>query len=212
MTTPTTTPITIYLKNMAGDVIPIEADRSWSEEDLLARMAMLYPGKYPSGRTQLLRPSGPLEEEVVSVWVETGPYVERWMENGKSRVRYILPYEHGVIHIRRIILFYSWVRFYAERVLTEPDAKPSPDTVIPYPTLYESIRAVWPEVTPSDMRQIYSVILPDLEEESVKKGLIYTYEYSQEEPLECECGLVVQRCDLLCHEKSAEHRERILKN
>jgi len=202
----TSTPITVYLKNLAGEILPMEADRSWSEEELLARMAALSLVKYPLGRTQILRPSGPLEDqEILPIWVEAGPYVERWVEDGRSHVRYVVPYEHGVIHIRRILLHYTWVRFYAERVLDEP----SSEHVHPYMTLYEALRAVWPEVTPSDMRQVYSVILPDLEKESIQKGLIYNYEYFQEEPVECECGMIVERFDLSRHEKSVEHLERI---
>jgi hypothetical protein len=79
--------------------------------------------------------------------------------------------------------------------------------VQPHPTLYEAIRVVWPEVTPGDMRQIYSVVVQDVEQEATDKGVIYQMEYSQEEPVECACGLVIQRSFLLSHQKS-EHAER----
>lgn len=192
--------LTIYLKNLAGDLLPLSADPSWGETELLAHLTALDPGNYPPKRTQILRPPGPLEaEEVIVVWVEAGPYVERWESEGKQHVRYVVPFPHGVLHVRRILLFHTWVRFYAKHVSHERD---EPEIVQPCATLYEAIRAVWPEVTPGDMQTIYSVILPDLEKEAVRKGMIYCYEYFQEEPMECACGLIVPRSALSSQERT----------
>lgn len=185
-----TSPLTVYLKNLAGNVLPLQAAADWGEAELLTALVARDPMTYPLGRTKILRPPGPLEEEeVISVWVEAGPYVERW-EDGTSQVRYVIPYEHGVIHVQRIFLFHTWVRFYAKHVSPERE---EPEIVQPCATLYEAIRTVWPEVSPAEMRVIYSVILPDLEKESIRKGMIYCYEYYQEEPMECECGAIVPR-------------------
>lgn len=198
---------------MAGEITPVEAQEGWSEVELLSRLSAMNLGKYPLGRTQILRPPGPLEkDEIMPIWIEAGPYVERWEENGKSQVRYIVPLGDSVLHIRRILKHYTWVRFHGVRVYHADPNTENRNDVIPYASLYEAIQAVWPEVTPTDMREIYSIILPDLEKESVQKGLIYNYQYSQEEPVECDCGLIVQRSILYLHVKSQEHADRLLKN
>lgn len=204
-------PITVYLKNMAGEIISIEAQEGWSEVELLSRLSAMNLGKYPSGRTQILRSPGPLEkDEIMPIWVEAGPYVERWEENEKSHVRYIVPLEDSVLHIRRILVYYTWVRFYVVRVYSMDSDTDKMEDVVPYASLYEAIHTVWPEVTPTDMRGIYSIILPDLEKEATRKGRIYYYQYSQEEPVECECGLIVQRSLLYSHKKKLEHTEKRL--
>ena len=195
------TTITIYLKNMAGDLRPLEVDPSCTEADLLTRLLQLDPVSYPRNRTSILSP-GPLEHEgIVSIWVEAGPYVETWEEKGQERIRFVVPFAKDTLHIQRVFLLRTRVWFTARFASSESNKYTLPICA----TLYDAIHLIWPEVTPSDMQDISSFVEEYLSHESVQKGIIYHYEYSPKEPIQCECGTIVQRSSMKNHTQSIVH-------
>lgn len=198
--------ITIYLKNMAGDITPLSVDPSWQDADLLAHLRSEQKDR---GVITLLRSPGPLEDgEIISVWVEEGIYVTQMRVKGKMRTRFVIPIQRSdgdidELYISRIMMLprstTSWYidvhkGGYQEGV---SGTFGGIDDAL-YRALY---RAGYP-LSPSTMRTLYSLIdehLP-MTEEIDGKLHIHHYTYSSEEPMECSCGEVVLRREFEGHQ------------
>lgn len=205
--------ITIYLKNLAGDITSLEVDPTWTASHLLENLRLQDEEAYPPGRTRLLRSPGPFEEgEVISIWIEDSVYMKRVIEKGKEHIRFVIPIKEvddqkeGVeLHVECGLM---WPRYDTAWMIRRVVGQMKEKFIGAHWVLYDALCQSGYTPSPSIMRTLYQLIDAHLTTRTEEhRGKIYTYQfiYSEEEPVECDCGEIVLRGEL------AEHQRRHLK-
>jgi hypothetical protein len=72
-------------------------------------------------------------------------------------------------------------------------------------TLLWVIRTILPDVEPSQMKYLYDIVLPYYEELGREEERKYVHTYWSKEPMECDCGSIVQRSSMAGHKKTKKH-------
>ncbi len=227
--------LTVYIKNMAGDVSPLEVDSSATKDDIALLLFHMEPELYPLQRTLVLRTwleessesesEGEEEEEeehksvdpplmdgeVLSVFVMEEVRVEtgRFPQGGKPYTRLLIPFEGMTL--------YLYVMGY--RTCLRPDeltatygASFSPQVTSPSHTfqaqsiyLFHTIRTLVPDVRPEQMTYLYDIVAPYYDERGRQEEVEYTHRYDPKEPILCACGSTIQRSSLPGHRKTKKH-------
>ena len=206
----------IYIKNMAGDLFPLEVTPSNNLQVILQALYALDPIAYPSFRTTVFRIPQDDEEdskevepviqedEAFYVFVSDGPVIEKgtFPIGGQPYVRFVIPIAGKTIYIYRNHMFETIVYGMSLSPLV---TRPS-DSHRYARTLYDAVRAVHSDVTPAEMLEVYDTVFPYLEQEQLDNNLQYKHEFNPKEPIECECGSVIQRSSLTGHDASKKHK------
>lgn len=230
--------ITIYVKNMAGEVLPLELDSSSTVHDIALQLFRIEPELYPLQRTQILRTwleeeessedeseedqeeqktvDPPLiEGEIVSVFVLDEVRVEtgRFPEGGKPYTRLLVPFQGMTLYL--YVMSYRTCLRPSELTATYA-ASFSPQVTKPSQTfqaqsiyLFHTIRTLVPEVSPEQMAYLYSIVLPYFHERGRQEEVQYSHMYDNKEPILCSCGSTIQRSSVAGHAKTKKHMQFI---
>jgi hypothetical protein len=211
------TPITIYIKNMAGEMSPLEVSRGTTPSQLVKQLSALNKEVYPIGRTVILQEEEqkeevPLtEEEVVCVFVKEGAQKESGcFIGGKPYTRLLIPFDDQTLYLYVMSYHVGYLCNGLRRV--EYGASLSPEITKPSETfqskglcLYEIVRDLVPDVTPSQMKYLYSIVLPYYDELAREENVIYHHYYNEKERIECDCGSIIQQSSVSSHQKTKKH-------
>lgn len=225
------TTITVHIKNMAGDLLPMEVPIGTKNEALIQRLTTLYSSLYPRHRTHIFRSDNgedekkakhPLEDgEIIVAFVsegavkETGifgdePWVfKEW--RGKSYTRFRVPI--GDVYLYVYALSVPMIAGSARQCYYRVSLSPYPFTrgaaeVDGY-VLYRLVVHLLPEVTPEEMKVLYDIVESYYEELSCEDNIKYNHSYAMDEPVACDCGVLVQRSAMPPHCKTKRHRTRL---
>lgn len=209
----------IYVKNLSGDLIPLEVPSEYNLQVVLDLLHSIDPVLYPLSRTILFRVPSQQEEdfgdskeidhpfqegEIISVFVSDAPTIEKgtFPIGGQPYVRFVIPIAEKTLYIYRNFMF-SVVTYgmSLSPVVTRPS-----DSHGYARTLYDAVRAIHPDVTPDQMLDIYDVVFPYLEQEALDHRVTLTHEFNPKEPILCECGSLVQRSSLRGHQATKKHK------
>lgn len=213
----------IYVKNLSGDLVSLDVPSEYNLQVVLDFLYSIDPVSYPSSRTLLFRvPSQQLleeqdfgdskeveppfqEGEILSVFVSEAPTIEKgsFPIGGQPYVRFVIPIADKTLYIYRNFMFQ--VVTYG-MTLSPVVTRPS-DSHGYARTLYDAVLAIHPDVTPDQMLDIYDHVFPYLEQEAHDFGWELTHEFNPKEPIQCECGSVIQRSSLRGHESTKKHKQ-----
>lgn len=215
--------ITVYVKNLAGDLFPLEVEPTLPLYEIANELTLSDPETYPRGRIQLVRlpqtdeegdekdfqpPLSP--EEVLAVIVLDPPHLEQGVfpQGGQPYTRivssfrgqtlylYLVPYGSG-FRERTLNFGVSW---------SAEVTKPSETIPTQHHFLYQTMATVVPDVTPAEMAALYEVVTPYCDQLGNDDGYTYFHYLDPKEPLECGCGSVVKRSGLKAHENTKKHK------
>ena len=214
--------ITVYVKNLAGDLFPLEVEPTLPLHEIANELTLSDPEAYPIGRVQLLRlpqsdeegdekefqpPLSP--EEVLAVVIMDSARLEHGVfpQGGQTYTRIALPFRGKPLYLY-LVPYGSGFR---ERTwmfgtsLSAEVTKPSETIQGKHHFLYQTMTTVVPDVTPGEMSVLYEMVIPYCDE--LEKGDDYTYHhlFDPKEPVECGCGSIVKRSGLTAHTKTKKH-------
>jgi hypothetical protein len=211
----------IHIKNMAGDLFPLQVEPSNDLQTILSALHSIDPIMYPLSRTLLFRvPSNEEDEgdskevepffqddEVISVFVSDAPTVEKGVFplGGQPYVRFVIPIADKIIYLYRNFMYETVV--YGTS-LSARVTRPS-DSHGYARTLYDAVLAVHPDVTPEQMLDVYDIVFPYLEQEGHDLGREIRHEYNPKEPIRAPSGFVVQRSGLTRHKATKKYKQFI---
>lgn len=216
--------ITVYVKNLAGDLFPLEVEPTLPLHEIAHELTLSDPEAYPIGRVQLLRlpqsdedeegdekefqpPLSP--EEVLAVVIMDSARLEQgiWPQGGQTYTRLVIPFRGQPLYL---YLTYHGNGF-RERTwmfgtsLSPAVTKPSETIRGQHHFLYQTMKTAVPDVTPAEMSALYEVVIPYCNELEKGDEYAYLHLFDPKEPVECGCGSVVKRSGLTAHTKTKKH-------
>lgn len=209
----------IYVKNMSGDLVSLEVPSEYNLQVVLDLLHSIDPHTYPRSRTILFRvPSQqddfgdskevepPFQEgDILSVFISDAPTIEKgtFPIGGQPYVRFVIPIADKTLYIYRVLQF----RVVTYGMSLSPVVTRPSDSYGYARTLYDAVRAIHSDVTPDQMLDIYDHVFPYLDQEAHDFGCELIHEFNPKEPIQCECGSVVQRSSLRGHESTKKHKQ-----
>ena len=212
----------IYIKNMSGDLVSLEVTSEYNLQVVLDLLYSIDPVSYPRSRTLLFRvPSQQQEEQdfgdskevdppfqegdILSVFISDAPTIEKgsYPIGGQPYVRFVIPIADKTLYIYRNFRF----QVVTYGMTLSPVVTCPSDSHGYARTLYDAVRVIHPDVTPDQMLDIYDHVFPYLEQEAHDQNVTLTHEFNPKEPIQCECGSVVQRSSLRGHESTKKHKQ-----
>jgi len=221
--------ITVYVKNMAGDLVSVELSAGSSVEQLVQTLYVMDKSLYPSQRTHVYRSSMeekkeekeenkkpvPLEDgEVVSVFVseeytkKTGIFEEDIKTPGGVAVRKGAPYTQFIVPIanKTIYLYAVGEQYGRPNNYLYFLASFASDVDDNYCVtrrcgyrLYDVMKDMFYSITPGQMKTLYDII------DSHYKDSGYIQDYNKNENVMCDCGSIVRRMCLIGHYTMKKH-------
>ena len=212
--------VSIYLKNIAGDLFPLDVAPSASLEEIAEQASASHPEPFPPGRTKVLSMEDSKEHEegeMLLVVVLDSPIMEKgiYPQGGQPYTRWSVSLR-GKKHYLYINKFHSpW-----GKNILEPDyafgvkenvTKPSESHSGLSTDLWHLVKLYVPDVTPNEMNGLREMVEPYLQQveqpnNKHPNGREIVQYISKDEPMECGCGSVVKYSGLKSHEKTKKHR------
>jgi len=210
--------MSIYLKNMAGEMIPMKVDPSASLLEIAQQASVQDPKQFPPGRTSVMRLEEEQKEsltadETLLVFITEGPYLESGVfpKGGKPYDRWVIPFRGQTLYLytQKHHNKFAGVSIF---IISEYSVSWSPEvtkpTHLPRSTiLYDLMKWFISDVTPQEMTMLYDIVLPYYQELDKKKGQVSTAQiYNPSEPLQCGCGSIIKRKSLYDHDHTRKHK------
>jgi len=202
--------ISVFIKNMAGDLTLLEVPTGTKVEDMPSRLTELDREAYPPYRTRVFRLKEEdekdtvlKEEDILSVLILDQPEPETGVfpQGGKPYTRCVLQVGDKTVYL--YLMSWGVSRLFRQSdfaISFSPEVtKPSTTFISEGMCLYDMVHNVIPDITPSQMKNLYDVVNPYYEK------LGYLHRYNPQEPIECECGSIVKRSSMPGHKKTKNH-------
>ena len=217
--TAATSTVTVFIKNMSGDVLPLNVSCDATLDEIADQLTLTHP-EFPEQRTRLFRfPEGeekqaPVEEGDVLMAIVEVSFEERgvWSKGGQHYVRFAIPFRGRTMYV--------YPRVFYDTYLFDLTYRPETTTlrdVTEYSgrTLYDVICMTEPDVTPEEMSVFYDAMADYLD--VLYNMYIYhdtnprelKERFNPKEPIRCECGSIVQRSGWRSHTKTEKHRDYV---
>ena len=208
--------VSIYLKNVAGDLFPLDVAPSASLEDIAEQASASHPEPFPPGRTKVLSMEDSKEHEeheMLLVVVLDSPVMEKgiYPQGGQPYTRWSVSLRGETYYIYlnnywrgpgRIDVHTQYAVGVREKV-----TKPSESHSGFSGCLWGLVKLYVPDVTPKEMKRLRETVEPYFQEMAANQGWGQIIQYiSKDEPMECGCGSVVKYSGLKSHEKTKKHR------
>lgn len=211
--------ITVHLKTLAGEILPLHVKESSSLQEISLLASTQYPDQLPPRRTKII----PFSEEdqdlksqeavqdgqLLLVVIQDAPTLEMGLfEDGNPYERFAIPFRDQIMYLYML----SYRSRIQQVTLAEYAISLTPDITLPSKTflrqgrvLYELIRALFPDVTPQEMKELYDIVMPYWQELTYRKGHGFIHTRSPKEPILCDCGSIIQHTSMRTHLKSRKH-------
>ena len=208
--------VSIYLKNIAGDLFPLDVAPSTSLEEIADQASVSHPESFPPGRTKVLSMEENKEhekDEMLLVVVLDGPVIDTgaYSDDGESYERWNIALRGEMYYI--YIIDYGWKPLTGERApiyaigVTEEVTNSLDTHSRPSSFLWDLITFYIPDVTPKEMKRVREILEPAVQAMAEDEGWDEIVQLiSKNEPVECGCGSVVKYSGLKVHEKTKKHK------
>jgi len=219
--------ISVFVKNMAGDMTLLEVPTGTKVEDMPSRLTELDSEAYPPYRTHVFRSTEEeekdtilREEDILAVLIidlpepETGvfphhgrSYCGNACTRGKPYTRFVFQFGDITIYLYGMIWEGCCDSKQTQFAISLSPELNNPSVFASHGmVLYQTVLDVI-DIAPSQMKNIYDVVNPYYE----KLGG-YVHSYNPREPVECDCGSVVLRSSMPAHKKTKKHIALIKSN
>ena len=214
--------VSIYLKNIAGDLFPLDVAPSASLEEIADQASASHPESFPPGRTKVLSMEEHEEheedeehekDEMLLVVVLDGPVIDTgvYSDDGESYERWNIALRGEMYYI--YLIDYGLQPLTGERatiyaVCVTEEVTNSLDTHSrSHSFLWDLITFYIPDVTPKEMKMVRDILEPAVQAMAEAKGWDNIVQLiSKNERVECGCGSVVKYSGLKIHEKTKKHQ------
>lgn len=216
--------ITIYIKNLAGDLFPIDVEPTLPLHEIAQQLTLSDPEAYPINRVCLFRFPQEEEEEqgdekesppplspddILSVYILDPYRIEHGVfpQGGEPYSRIVFPFRGRTLYL--YLTSYesgSCTRTIQFAVSWTPDVTKPPETFHAHHLyLYQTMKTFIPDVTPTEMRTLYDIVLPYCDQMGTANGCKYIHTLHPKEPVECQCGAIIKRSGMLSHIRTKKH-------
>jgi hypothetical protein len=214
--------IRISLKNMAGEIFPMEVDPSSSLLEIAQLASAQDPEQFPPGRTKIMRMDEEQKEDLTAdetllVVITEGPRLESGVfpQDGKPYDRWVIPFRERTLYL---YTFQNHFRSFSSSgyAASWSSEVKRPSMLFTSNVLYDLIRILvadndltkihTSDVTPQEMKMLYDIVIPYYQELDNKTGHLTEHLYNSSEPVSCECGSIVKRNSLRTHVHTRKHK------